>query len=94
MQPHVDAALRRQQLRRADKPVIAAANKVENRRTEFMSAEFYELGLGEPLPLSAIQGQGTGDLLDAILASLPPLGETGSEEEAAVSIAIVVWVAF
>src|SRR5215210_5258357 len=53
-------------LRRTDKPVIAAANKVENLRTELASNELYELGLGDPLPLSAIHGQGTGDLLDLI----------------------------
>ncbi len=75
-------------LRRADKPVIAAANKVENRRTELASSEFYELGLGDVLPVSAMQGLGTGDLLDAITESLPP-GEADEAEEAIVSIAIV-----
>jgi GTP-binding protein len=76
-------------LRRANKPLITAANKVENRRTELASSEFYELGLGDPLPLSAIQGQGTGDLLDAVVESLPPSADLHEEAEAAVSIAIV-----
>ena len=62
-------------LRRTSKPVVLAANKVENQRTELLSSEFFEFGLGDPLPISAIQGQGTGDLLDAIVGSLPPLAE-------------------
>ena len=77
------------QLRRTNKPVITAANKVENRRTVLSSVEFYELGLGDPIPISALQGQGTGDLLDALVASLPPDETSEPETEAAVSIAIV-----
>ena len=76
-------------LRRTNKPVIVAANKVENRRTELASSEFYELGLGDPLPLSAIHGQGTGDLLDLIIESLPPPETEAEEPEAAVAVAIV-----
>ncbi len=76
-------------LRRTNKPVIPAANKVEGRRTELAASEFYELGLGEPLPISALQGLGTGDLLDAIVGSLPPALEKPAEPEASVSIAIV-----
>jgi GTP-binding protein len=76
-------------LRRTDKPVILAANKVENRRTELASNDFYELGLGDPMPLSAIQGEGTGDLLDAIVSSLPPSGDAPEETDLAASVAIV-----
>jgi GTPase len=76
-------------LRRTSKPVILAANKVENQRTELQSSEFFELGLGDPLPISAIQGQGTGDLLDAITASLPASEEPPPETDAAVAVAIV-----
>jgi GTP-binding protein len=76
-------------LRRTSKPVILTANKVENQRTELQSSEFFEFGLGEPLPVSAIQGQGTGDLLDAIIGSLPPAVESPPETDAAVAIAIV-----
>src|SRR5215210_6211028 len=76
-------------LRRTSKPVVLVANKVENQRTELLSSEFFEFGLGDPLPLSAIQGQGTGDLLDAIVASLPPLAEDAEELSAEVAIAIV-----
>jgi GTP-binding protein len=76
-------------LRRANKPVITAVNKVENRRTELSSHEFHELGLSDPIPLSALQGKGTGDLLDAIVESLPPAEDAADEQEAAVSVAIV-----
>lgn len=76
-------------LRRANKPVVLAANKVENRRSELASNEFYQLGLGDPLPLSALQGLGTGDLLDAISERLPALEAQAAESTEAVSIAIV-----
>lgn len=76
-------------LRRANKPVILAVNKVEGRRLETAGPEFYQLGLGEPIWISAIQGQGTGDLLDAIVANLPPETPAAPEEEVDVAIAIV-----
>ncbi len=75
-------------LRRTNKPVILAANKAENTQRRLESAEFYELGLGEPVPISAYHGQGTGDLLDLIVDLLPE-GDVQDEEEAAVRIAIV-----
>jgi GTP-binding protein len=68
------------QLRRSGKPVILAANKADSWRGEAQAAEFYELGLGDVHPVSALQGHGTGDLLDAVVAALPP--ERTAEEEA------------
>ncbi|HYU83152.1 MAG TPA: ribosome biogenesis GTPase Der, partial [Candidatus Polarisedimenticolia bacterium] len=62
-------------LRRSRKPVVMAANKSESWKTEAQSAEFYELGLGELHTVSALQGIGTGDLLDAVVAKLPPDAE-------------------
>ncbi len=58
-------------LRRADKPVILAANKVDDQRGEMEAASLWNLGLGEPYPVSALHGRGSGDMLDAILAALP-----------------------
>ena len=58
-------------LRRAKKPVVLAANKVDDQRTEAEAAGLWNLGLGEPYPVSALHGRGSGDLLDAILAALP-----------------------
>jgi GTPase len=60
-----------QLLRRSGKPVILAANKVDDQRTEAEAATMWNLGLGEPYPVSALHGRGSGDLLDAILAVLP-----------------------
>ncbi len=58
-------------LRRMNKPVILAANKTDNRRLESAVVEFYQLGLGEPLPVSAHHGLGTSDLLDKVVSLLP-----------------------
>jgi GTP-binding protein len=60
-----------QVLRRSNKPVVLAANKVDDQRTEAEAATMWNLGLGEPYPVSAVHGRGSGDLLDAILAVLP-----------------------
>jgi len=59
-------------LRRAGRPVVLAANKVDDARTEADAAALWNLGLGEPYAVSALHGRGSGDLLDAILAALPP----------------------
>ncbi|MDO5092574.1 MAG: ribosome biogenesis GTPase Der [Propionibacteriaceae bacterium] len=58
-------------LRRSKKPVVLAANKVDDQRHEAMAATMWNLGLGEPYPVSAMHGRGSGDLLDAVLAVLP-----------------------
>ena len=74
-------------LRRSRKPVILAANKGESWRTEAQSAEFYELGLGDVFSVSALQGTGTGDLLDAIVERLPPpAADEGETDEARIAI--------
>jgi len=58
-------------LRRSGKPVVLAANKVDDQRTEAEAAALWQLGLGEPFAVSALHGRGSGDLLDAILAAIP-----------------------
>jgi len=58
-------------LRAAKKPVVLAANKVDDQRAEAEAYGLWNLGLGEPFAVSAIHGRGTGDLLDAVLAALP-----------------------
>jgi GTP-binding protein len=75
-------------LRRSRKPVVVGANKADGQRQGLNSVEFYELGLSEPIPFSALHGTGTGDLLDEIVERLPP-AEAGPEDEADLSIAIV-----
>ncbi len=64
-------------LRRSGKPVVLAANKVDDLRTEADAAELWSLGLGEPYPVSALHGRGSGDLLDAALAVLPEVSAVG-----------------
>ena len=59
------------ELRGGPVPVIVAANKVDDARQAGLAAEFYGLGLGDPIAVSATQGLGTGDLLDTIVARLP-----------------------
>ncbi|HLY81900.1 MAG TPA: ribosome biogenesis GTPase Der, partial [Acidimicrobiales bacterium] len=69
-------------LRGQPMPVLVAANKIDTVRDLPLAAEFYGLGLGEPIAVSAAQGLGTGDLLDA-LAALAPAPEAGAENGAA-----------
>ncbi len=59
-------------LRRSGKPVILAANKVDDSRIEADAVGLWNLGLGEPIAVSALHGRGSGDLLDAVLEALPP----------------------
>jgi GTP-binding protein len=73
-----DAELARE-LRGAGVPVIVAANKVDDHRQQGLAADFYGLGLGDPLPVSATQGLGTGDLLDRIVELLPEGGAGAAE---------------
>ena len=59
------------ELRRSASPVVVVANKVDSEHQEPLTAEFHALGLGEPMPVSALHGRGSGDLLDRILELLP-----------------------
>jgi GTPase len=68
-------------LRRGGKPVVLAANKVDDERTEPEAASLWSLGLGEPYPVSALHGRGSGDLLDAILGALPEAPADRDDEE-------------
>lgn len=66
-------------LRRTKKPVILAANKVDDTRGELEASALWSLGLGQPYPVSALHGRGSGDLLDAVLAALPEHSAIGAE---------------
>jgi GTP-binding protein len=69
-------------LRHSRKPVFLIANKIDEPGTEAEAFEFHRLGLGDPVPVSAVHGHGTGDLLDAIVARLPGGGPAEASEEA------------
>jgi GTPase len=75
-------------LRRAHKPIVVVANKVDDPRRDLEALEFHELGLGDPVPVSAMHGYGTGDLLDHVVAALPGEGPREVGEEA-VRVAIL-----
>jgi len=83
--------LRRAQKKQADgsfwPPILLVVNKCENAERRAAASEFYELGLGEPYPISAIHGTDTGDLLDVLLAVFPKPEEESEDES--VKIAIV-----
>ncbi len=69
-------------LRRSRKPIFLIANKIDEPGREAEALEFHRLGLGDPIPISAVHGHGTGDLLDAIVARLPGSGPAEAGEEA------------
>jgi GTP-binding protein len=69
-------------LRSSRKPVFLLANKIDDPARDAEALEFHRLGLGEPIPLSALHGYGTGDLLDAVVARLPGAGPAQVGEEA------------
>lgn len=62
-----------ERLRRTEKPIILAVNKVDNEAREFDASEFYKMGLGEPLPISAYHNYGIYYLMDQVLSHFPPL---------------------
>jgi len=83
-------------LQRSGKPVILVVNKVDDDTRESDVWEFSRLGLGDPVPVSAIHGRGSGDLLDAVVAALPVAPDTeddgatsDAEKDGAFAVAVV-----
>jgi len=76
-------------LRRSEKPVLVVANKAENEAREMAAYEFYELGMGEVLAVSAIHGSGIGDMLDVSVDQLPEDTEPETRDDDTVRIAII-----
>jgi GTPase len=68
-------------LRRSGKPVVVAANKIDDTKAEPEVAALWSLGLGEPAPVSALHGRGSGDLLDLVLDALPDAPKETDETE-------------
>ncbi|HFC12270.1 MAG TPA: ribosome biogenesis GTPase Der [Anaerolineae bacterium] len=75
-------------LRRSKKPILIAANKLESSKRQDNAFEFYELGLGEVLAISALHGPGVADLLDVLVETLPP-SDAEEEEDETVKIALL-----
>jgi GTP-binding protein len=76
-------------LRRSSRPVLVAANKVDTAGELPLAADFHRLGLGDPIPVSAAHGLGTGDLLDRIVAVAPPEAADEDEDEAGIRLALI-----
>lgn len=73
-------------LRRSGKPTLVVANKVDDPRDEPMAAAFHRLGLGDPYPLSALHGRGSGDFLEALVDHLPHSHETSDDTWASIAV--------
>jgi len=78
-----------QLLRKSRRPVLVVANKTDGRGGEALAAAFYELGLGDPWPISALHGTGSGDLLDAVVERLPPAQPEVVDDQLAARVAIL-----
>jgi GTP-binding protein len=76
-------------LRTSHKPVILAANKADSEERRLNSVEFYELGLGEPIPMSSKHSINTGDLLDKVVEAFPPQAQVEEDEDEIIRVAIV-----
>ncbi|MBS3976917.1 MAG: ribosome biogenesis GTPase Der [Syntrophomonadaceae bacterium] len=76
-------------LRRSSKPLILVVNKIEDFKNKALITDFYTLGMGDPLPVSAAHGMNTGDLLDRIVQHLPIQGTDPDNNEDAINVAFV-----
>ena len=84
--PLEDDLLVAAELRRTEKPVLVAANKVDDPRDEPAASMFYRLGLGDPVPLSALHGRGSGDFLQHLVDRLPAEDGTPGSDWASAAI--------
>lgn len=78
-----------EKLRRIKKPILLVVNKCDTPKFELQAGEFYKLGLGEPIPVSALERHGRSNLLDKIIASLPEISEKQATLKPLMKIAIV-----
>jgi GTPase len=76
-------------LRRGRQPVLVAANKVDSVKDMSLATDFYALGFGDPIAVSATQGLGIGDLLDRIVASAPDVADEVPEDDDAIRLALI-----
>ncbi|MFW6200955.1 MAG: ribosome biogenesis GTPase Der [Gemmatimonadota bacterium] len=77
-------------LRRAERPVVLVVNKMDRLPEDVGRHDFWALGLGEPLPVSALSGKGSGDVLDAVVERLPAAAEgPGAEADEALYVAVI-----
>ena len=84
--PIQDDHLVAQMLLRSEKPVLLAVNKIDDPRDEPAAAIFFRLGLGEPVPVSALHGRSSGDFLESLVRLLPATGRARTGEWASIAI--------
>jgi GTPase len=85
--PHADDVGIATMLRRRNRPVVLAVNKLDRIPHEIAHHDFWTLGLGEPYPVSSVVGKGSGDLLDVIVDTLPEV--EAEEEDGALHVAVI-----
>ena len=78
-----------ERLRKIKKPLLLVVNKCDDAKFDLQTAEFFKLGLGEPLPVSALQRYGRGDLLDRIASTFPEIDTKPAKTDSLMKIAIV-----
>ena len=76
-------------LKRSGHPVLLIVNKMDNPGKEEELWEFYNLGLGDPWPISSVHGHGTGDFLDELVTLLPEQADEGAEDTSDINVAII-----
>lgn len=76
-------------LRKSQKPVLLIVNKIDNLPNDQRHQEFWSLGMGEPIPVSALSGKGSGDLLDQVIRVLPEVTTVDQDGEALIRVAVV-----
>ena len=76
-------------LRKGSSPVLLVVNKMDNLPEDQNHLDFWSLGIGDPIPVSAISGKGSGDLLDLIVSNLPDQHKEEKEEKDNIRIAVV-----
>jgi len=76
-------------LRKSQKPVLLIVNKIDNLPNDQRHQEFWSLGMGEPTPVSALSGKGSGDLLDRVIGVLPEVTTVDQDDEASIRVAVV-----
>ncbi len=84
--------LRKYQSQRRDRkqpPILLVVNRCDNEQRRGQIHEFYELGMGDPIPISALHGTGTGDMLDSLMDALQIVSEFDDDEDATIKLAII-----
>jgi GTP-binding protein len=84
--------LRKHQSQRRDgqqPPILLVVNRCDNEQRRSQIHEFYELGMGDPIPISALHGTGTGDMLDSLMDALQIVSESDDDDDTAIKLAII-----